>query len=337
MARDPSSFRSILVPLDGSTFAEQAVPLASRIAQRVGGKLRLTLVHGLPSAPIDLAAAKLFTSIELATRRSERSYLRAIQARLRDGGTRLASAVTLTGKAGPALAQYVQEMGIDLVVMCTHGRGGVRRAWLGSVADYLIHSLEIPVLLVRPREGESGPARAAASGQILVPLDGSPLAEEALGPAIALARAWDAEIALLQVVRPVLLSADPALPLPLPSAFDEDLTTRWRTQAQDYIDDIVEELHEQGIRATGAASLGWYAADSILEAARPERVAAVVIATHGRGGLSRLALGSVADKVVRGADVPVLVYRPARRAAAKKRSLRGAGSRGRRAAQGGKR
>lgn len=337
MARDPSSFRSILVPLDGSTFAEQAVPLASRIAQGAGSKLRLTLVHGLPSAPIDPAHAKLFTSMELATRRSERSYLRAIQARLRDGGTRLASAVTLTGKAGPALAQYVQEMGIDLVVMSTHGRGGVRRAWLGSVADHLIRTLEVPVLVVRPGEGEPGPARPAASGQILVPLDGSPLAEEALGPAIALARAWDAELALLQVVRPVLLSAAPALPLRLPSAFDEDLTTMWRTQAQDYVDDIVEELHDQGIRATGAASLGWYAADSILEAARPERVAAVVIATHGRGGLSRLALGSVADKVVRGADVPVLVYRPARRGAAKKRSAQRAGSRGRRAAQGGKR
>jgi nucleotide-binding universal stress UspA family protein len=337
MARDPSSFRSILVPLDGSTFAEQAVPLASRIAQRVGGKLRLTLVHGLPSAPIDLPAAKLFTSIELATRRSERSYLRAIQARLRDGGTRLASAVTLTGKAGPALAQYVREMGIDLVVMSTHGRGGIRRAWLGSVADYLIRTLEIPVLLVRPGESAPGPAGPAASGQILVPLDGSPLAEEALHPAVALARAWNAELALLQVVRPILLSANPTLPLPSPSAFDEDLTTMRRTQAQDYIDDIVEELHEQGIRATGAASLGWYAADSILQAARPERVAAIVIATHGRGGLRRLALGSVADKLVRGADVPVLVYRPAGRAAAKKRAPRRAGSRGRRAAQGGKR
>ena len=337
MAHDPSSFRSILVPLDGSSFAEQAVSLASGIAQRAGSKLRLTLVHGLPPAPIDPAAAKLFTSIELATRKSERSYLRGIQARLRDGGTRLASAVTLTGKVGPALAQYVREMGIDLVVMSTHGRGGIRRAWLGSVADHLIRTLEVPVLLVRPSESEPGRARPAASGRILVPLDGSPLAERALGPAIALARAWDAELALLQVVRPVMLSADPAVALPLPSAFDEGLTTMRRTEAQDYIDDIVEELHEQGVRATGVAALGWHAADSILEAARPERVAAIVIATHGRGGLRRLALGSVADKVIRGADVPVLVYRPAGRGAAKKRSPRRAGPRGRGAAQGGKR
>jgi nucleotide-binding universal stress UspA family protein len=277
-----------------------------------------------------------FTSIELATRKSERSYLRGIQARLRDGGTRLASAVTLTGPAGPALAQCVREMGIDLVVMSTHGRGGIRRAWLGSVADHLIRHLEIPVLLVRPGEGEAAPAHPFRGGQILVPLDGSPLAEGALHWGVTLARAWDAEITLLQVVRPVVHSTDPVLPLALPSAFDEGLTTMCRTHAQDYIDGIVQELHEQGIRATGVAALGWYAADSILEVAPPERVAAIVLATHGRGGLRRLALGSVADKVVRGADVPVLVYRPVG-GAAKKRSARQAGSRGRRAAQGGKR
>jgi nucleotide-binding universal stress UspA family protein len=336
LAHDPASLRSILVPLDGSSFAEQAVPLASRIAERTGSKLRLALVHGLPSAPFDSVTAKLFTSIELATRKSERSYLRGIQARLRDGGTRLASAVTLTGPAGPALAQCVREMGIDLVVMSTHGRGGIRRAWLGSVADHLIRHLEIPVLLVRPREGEAAPAHALRGGQILVPLDGSPLAEDALHWAVTLARAWDAEITLLQVVRPVMHSADPVLPLALPSAFDEGLTTMCRTHAQDYIDGIVQELHEQGIRATGVAALGWYAADSILEVATPERVAAIVLATHGRGGLRRLALGSVADKVVRGADVPVLVYRPAG-GAAKKRSARQAGSRGRRGAQRGQR
>jgi nucleotide-binding universal stress UspA family protein len=336
LAHDPASLRSILVPLDGSSFAEQAVPLASGIAERTGSRLRLALVHGLPSAPFDSVAAKLFTSIELATRKSERSYLRGIQARLRDGGTRLASAVTLTGPAGPALAQCVREMGIDLVVMSTHGRGGIRRAWLGSVADHLIRHLEIPVLLVRPREGEAAPAHPFLGGQILVPLDGSPLAEGALHWAVTLARAWDAEITLLQVVRPVMHSADPVLPLALPSAFDEGLTTMCRTHAQDYIDGIVQELHEQGIRATGVAALGWYAADSILEVAPPERVAAIVLATHGRGGLRRLALGSVADKVVRGADVPVLVYRPVG-GAAKKRSARQAGSLGRRAAQGGER
>jgi nucleotide-binding universal stress UspA family protein len=320
-------FRSILVPLDGSPLAEQALPLAAYIAQQAGSKLRLVLVHQLPSAPVDPLAAKLFASIELATRKSERGYLRDIQAKLREGGTRLSSAVTLTGKAGPELARYVRELGIDLVVMATHGRGGIRRAWLGSVADHLIRTLEVPVLLVRPQEGKPAPDRSLGAGQILVPLDGSPLAEQALDSAAALARIWDAEVTLLQVVRPVLLAADPALPLP--SAYDEDLTASCRQQAQDYLDDIVQRMRGQGLRATGVAVVAWNAADAILDVARPERVSIVALATHGRGGLRRLVLGSVADKLVRGADVPLLVYRPAGRRKPKRRSTSRGESRGR--------
>jgi len=326
MMHDPSSFRSILVPLDGSPFAEQAVPLAARIAQRSGSKLRLAFVHKLPAPPVDSAAAKLFTSIEAATRKAERAYLRGVQARLREGGTRLSSAVTLTGDPGPALAQYAQEMAIGLVVMATHGRGGIRRAWLGSVADHLIRHLEIPVLLVRPAEGVAPPSRPGA-GRILVPLDGSPLAEEALDTGARLARALDTELSLLQVVPPVLLSDDPALPLP--SAYDEELTGMCRTQAQDYLDDVVERLHAQGLRASGVAVVGWSPVDSILEVARPEHIALVALATHGRGGLRRLALGSVADKLVRGADVPVLVYRPAGAGTTKTQPSSQVGSRGR--------
>jgi len=191
------------------------------------------------------------------------------------------------------------------------------------------------VLLVRPGEGPPAPERKIGVGQILVPLDGSPLAEEALDAAAGLARLWDAELTLLQVVRPVMLSTDPALPLP--SAYDEELTMLSRQQAQDYLTGMAERLREQGVRASGVAVVGWGAADSILDVARPERVAMVVLATHGRGGLRRLALGSVADKVVRGADVPVLVYRPAgRRGKTKNPQPRRAGSRGQGAAQGGR-
>jgi nucleotide-binding universal stress UspA family protein len=319
------SFRSVLVPLDGSALAEQAVPLASRIAQRAGSKLRLGLVHKLPNPPFDSVTEKLFTSIELAIRKSERSYLRSIQARLREGGIRLTSAVTLTGAVGPALVTYARELGIDLVVMATHGRGGIRRAWLGSIADHLIRHLEIPVLLVRPEEDRPKSDRAMTPGQILVPLDGSPLAEEALDAAVKLARLWDAELTLLQVVWPVSASIESAVPVP--SAYDQVLTDECRRQAQDYIDDVAERLRGQGLRAAGAAVIGWSAAGSILDAARPEHVAMVVIATHGRGGLRRFALGSVADKVVRGADVPVLVYRPAVRVKSKRQPSRRVGSR----------
>jgi len=306
-----SSFRTILVPLDGSLLAEQALPLARRIAERAGSKLRLALVHQIPLPPLDASGAKLFTSLELASRKAERSYLRALQARLRDQGVRLASTVSLSGAVGPALAQYVQELGIDLVVMATHGRGGLRRAWLGSIADYMVRHLRVPVLLVRPSEEGAPPERAPGADQILVPLDGSPLAEEALGPAAELARAWGAELTLLQVVYPVVFMSDEMLGFSAP--YDEELTARLRTQAEDHIRDHAERLRGQGLRATGVAVVGWNAADSILQAARPDRVAAIAIATHGRGGIKRLALGSVADKLVRASEVPVLVHRPAGR------------------------
>jgi nucleotide-binding universal stress UspA family protein len=159
-----------------------------------------------------------------------------------------------------------------------------------------------------------------------VPLDGSPLAEEALDAGAALARIWDTELTLLQVVPPVLPSPD--LALPVPTAYDEELTEMCRTQAQDYLNDVVEDIHAQGLRATGVAVVGWSAVDSILEVARPEHIALIVLATHGRGGLRRLALGSVADKLVRGADVPVLVYRPAGAGTTKPQSSSRAGSRG---------
>jgi nucleotide-binding universal stress UspA family protein len=320
MARTPSPFGSILVPLDGSPLAEQALPLASRIARAAGGKLRLALVHEVRPRPADLVGTRIFTALELATRKAERSYLRNIQEGLRATGHRMASAVTLKGEAAPELIRFVRETGVDLVVMATHGRGGVERMWLGSVADRMIRQLEVPVLLIRPAEGESVPAFDRDPMRILVPVDGSPLAEQALEPAIRLARLYDAEITLLQVVFPVQLSVDPALPLP--SAYDQELTEAGRAQAEDYLRGLSERLRERAIRASGVAVVGWNAADRILELARPEQTDLLVLATHGRGGLGRLALGSVADKLIRGADVPVLVYRPARSAVKKSRGPR---------------
>jgi nucleotide-binding universal stress UspA family protein len=323
-----SSFRTILVPLDGSPLAEQALPIARAIAERAGSKVRLALVHQMPPAPLDPGAARLFTSIELSTRKWERSYLRSLQAKLRQEGVRLASAVALSGPVGPALAQYVQELGIDLVVMAPHGRGGVRRAWLGSVADHLVRHLEVPVLLVRPAEDGATPASASAPNQILVPLDGSPLAEEVLGPAADLARLWGSELTLLRVVQPVVFYGDELLGWPAP--YDKELTASSRSQAEDYVRDIAERLRGEGLRASGVAVVGWGAADAILKTARPDQVAAIAVATHGRGGLRRLALGSVADKLIRAADVPVLVRRPARPTKTKSQRARTTGA-GRRA------
>jgi nucleotide-binding universal stress UspA family protein len=170
--------------------------------------------------------------------------------------------------------------------------------------------LEVPILVVRASEGRTAES-AVDVGEILVPLDGSPLAEAVLEPAAALARLWDGEVSLVQVVRPVVLDSEPILPLPI--GYSDKATAIQRELAQDYIRDVAERLRESGVKASGVAVIGGGIADTLIDLARPERVSLVAVATHGRGGLGRLALGSVADKLVRAAEVPVLVVRPAAR------------------------
>jgi nucleotide-binding universal stress UspA family protein len=306
MGSPAGPFRSILVPLDGSPLAEQALPLAAELARHKGARLRLVLVHEPPPAPRDALAANLFVAIERVNQRGERGYLRSMQKKLRDEGIRLSAAITLTGHPGPALAEYARESGTDLVVMATHARGGVRRAWLGSVADYLIRHLDIPVLLART--AVPAPATSRSARQILVPLDGSALSEQALDPACRLAQAWRAELTPVNIVMPVMLVTDGNVPLP--SMYDADTTELCRQDAQQYLDGVDERMRDRGIRAEGIAMVGWSAAGALLDIARPDAVSAIVVATHGRGGLRRWAVGSVADKLVRGAEVPVLVVRP---------------------------
>jgi nucleotide-binding universal stress UspA family protein len=180
MARSTRPFRSILVPLDGSPFAEQALPLALAIGRAARSKVRLVLVHQLPAVSLSVEAARFYTSMELAARRSERKYLRGLVARLRGPGEARVVSALLAGPVADILTHYVRDSQTDLVVMSTHGRGPLHRAWLGSVADHLIRNLEVPVLLVRPRERVSAPAGPPGIGRIMVPLDGSPLAEAAL-------------------------------------------------------------------------------------------------------------------------------------------------------------
>ena len=266
MSNESSLFRSILVPLDGSPLAEEALPLALRIAHRNGGKIRLALVHEPPAIPYDSPNTILVTSAEQAVEQAEREYLRKVEVRLREGGTEVATVGPLVGEIGPLLAEQVPDLGIDLVVMATHGRGGVQRAWLGSVADYLIRHVDVPVLLVRPGAGSAPASVASAATEILVPVDGSALAEEALGPAAELARLWNLKLNLILVLHPVMMVTAPAFPIP--SSYDEELTAACRSQAQDYVDDLVDGLRAEGCRATGAAVIGWNPIDTILELAR---------------------------------------------------------------------
>jgi nucleotide-binding universal stress UspA family protein len=297
--------RTIMVPLDGSAFAEQALPLALSLARDMQSRIVLVLVQQIPLWPDEMPESETILAMRRILHAEDDAYLRSVQGRYQTAAQCI-DTITLPAElrpVGEALSLFIQETGVSTVVMATHGRGGVKRAWLGSVADYLLRHISVPLVLTRP-----GSAAAPGARRILVPLDGSPQAETALEEACAIAGASHLEITLLQVVLPVMQPIS-ALEVPY-TGLDEELTAMHRAAAEDYLDDLEQRVRARGLKCTGVAVLAPNIAGAILDLAQPGEVALVAMATHGRGGVRRLVLGSIADKIVRAADVPVLVYRP---------------------------
>jgi nucleotide-binding universal stress UspA family protein len=200
--------------------------------------------------------------------------------------------------------------------MTTQGRGPVARFWLGSVADALVRQSTIPILFVRPAESEADLAQEPAFRRVLIPLDGSQLAEQILEPATALAAATKAEVTLLRVVQQLspasydpessrISGIRPALLKQL-----QDVDRQERTRAEEYLDQLAERLRSRSLIVHTRVVSHLRPATAILDDASTNGVDLIALATHGRGGLKRLLVGSVADKVLRGATTAVLMYRP---------------------------
>ena len=290
---DKTAFHSILVPVDGSTLAEAAIPYALTLAERSRSKVQFVFVYQdrLPVEPVELAW----------------QYLLQLTARARERLGDSVSSALLHGPVATNLVKQARKIGADLVIMTTHGRGGLERAWLGSVTDQLIRRIGIPVMVIRPADGVAAPD--VQPSEILVPLDGSTLAETALQPAAALARLWDAELTVVQIVYPLPIVAEPDRALPETSV--QDLTAIARASAEEYVRLAAERLRGEGVKASGMALIGTDGpAQQLRELARPGQVSLIAMATHGRGGIRRFILGSVTDKLVRTAEVPVLVVPP---------------------------
>jgi nucleotide-binding universal stress UspA family protein len=204
------------------------------------------------------------------------------------------------------LSSAIHEAGADLVVMSTHGRGGLGRAVFGSVTDTLMRRAEIPVLLIPPHSEVSWQAQRPA--QILVPLDGSRLSEEALAHAANLAGLLDAEILLVRALSPVLHPRLRNESVVLSCADFIEVEDAWR-----YLAKRADCLRLNGRRVSIRVLVGSPAA-AIADAAQAEGIDLIVMTTHGRGGLGRFLLGSVADGVLQRTGVPVVLIRSGLRA-----------------------
>lgn len=303
-------FKKLLVPLDRSPLAEQALGRAAAIARATNAAVDLILVHQsvrlMGVSVSDEQAAEAWHDDDL--------YLEAIAAELRAGAGVTVTTAVPRGDPTEMISARAVDVGADLIVMTSHGRTGLSRAWLGSVADGVLRQSRVPVLMLRPgKERLSGRARPARPiRRILVPLDGSSLAMDVLTAVSDLARADGARLVLLRVVQPVpIVVADTNLTWMYAATIPDEAATRHlEGDAKEDLARTARTLADQGtIDVESHVVVAAGVASGIIEFAKANAVDIVAMSTHGRGA-SRLVVGSVADKVLRGSEVPILIKRP---------------------------
>jgi nucleotide-binding universal stress UspA family protein len=301
-------FQKILVPLDGSGAAESALPYARTLAEKVGAQVELLEVVDLSdiAGKVPDQAAFARNLGEHANRRLDQ-YLRPIAKRFERIPT---NCRVEQGSPATAIIDAAAAEKGTLIVMATHGRSGLQRWLLGSVAERVLRGTANPLLLVRSAEPSPADGRATF-GSIVVPLDGSKLGELALAPALELARSLKIEVVLVRTYElpaTAYYRADdyPASAAAFIPSYAE-LVDEMGREAREYIESKVKELRSQGLEQVRSEVLEGNAAEKIIELARKSRGSLIAMCTHGRSGVKRWMLGSVTEKVVRHSGNPVLM------------------------------
>ncbi|HSH46286.1 MAG TPA: universal stress protein [Longimicrobiales bacterium] len=263
-----ATIERIAVPLDGSETAEMAFPLARTLARGLGVPIELIHVHGVTYGHDDEEG------IEKEVVDAAQGYLEDKAGKLEEEGFSTRTTL-LEGVVASELAGHLAGEGNGLIVMTTHGRSGMSRFWLGSTAETLVRCSPWPVLLVRPDQRYL----PDSLDRVLVAVDGSERSEHALAWGRILAKAAGATVTLLQVV-------------------PDDKAT---SGAEEYLQGIARDGEEIATVTSESAS------GAILEEAKDRSAGLVALTTRGRGAVARTLFGSVADKVLRTAEVPLLV------------------------------
>ena len=287
--------KTILVALDGSELAEQAIPAVSSLAAAAKADVVLAAVVVQP----DRWPSATMPQESIGDERDYAEfYLSSVTDRLRGNGVR--SRVRIEeGRAAETIVAIADDEAADLIAMTTHGRSGFARWILGSVADRVLHLSRKPVLLVHAQP--DGQVKGAEFKRILVPLDGSATAESVLPFVKRLAADTKASLVLEGVIVPTAsLYAGTFVPSSPPALPEIEAGSR------EYLDDVAIKIKKEGLSVTTRVDVG-YAAETILEAASATGADLIALCTHGRSGPERWIRGSVADAVLRHSDRPCLV------------------------------
>lgn len=290
-------YRTILVPLDGSTVSERALPIAMRLARATGAQLVLLEAAeavGLDGQELDVQ--------QRALTHQARAYLDSIAAELTVQGLQV-SVATPALTPDEAILIEIDWSAVDLVVMSTHGRSGPGRWVFGSVAETVLTYSPVPVIIV-PAQG----ALPTGTGhpRLVMPLDGSAFAERALPHAAALAHALNACLILVRVVLPPSRLSPERLTQPDLEARVASLEER---EAHTYLADLAARLRAEGLTVETRVRSD-NPARAIIQESNVEDASLVIMTTHGRTGLSQVRFGSVALDILHHGQRPVCLIRP---------------------------
>ena len=283
--------RKILIPLDGSKTAETVLPYIRYLASQFDSKIEV-----------------LGVGIGNKNRRVNRLLNEYIDNTVSNLNAEKieTEAVVIYGSAADKILNYSKQNDIDLIIMATHGRSGVKRWWMGSVAEKIISQSITPILLIPSKKKKVTQTKKITSiDRILIPLDGSNIGQAALDHIELIARETGAAINLIQVIS-TSGSMEASL---LGNANWDSFFKAMRKAASDYLESLVGELKGHGISAKYDILIGNPAAE-IIEYAKKNKADLIAMSTHGRTGLARWVLGSTADKVLHGAGMPMWLVRP---------------------------
>lgn len=282
---------SIIVPLDGSELSGEVLPYVQTLAPLLN--VPVHLLRAIPDAPSD------------EMRQPAEAYLAQQAQALQQAGLEVSTEVVF--QSPPlAIVETATQKEATLIAMATHGYSGLRRWAVGSVTDEVVHTTTtVPVFVVRSSGEEGGPPPFHIK-RILLPLDGSELAQKSLPCATLLAKQTQAEILLVRAIFPLREFYEGLQPVPIPQAQYEATLQQEEALALEHLQGVAESLHEQGILVNTVVQEG-RAAEVLIDVAEQRDVDLIVMSTHGYGGLDRLLVGSVADKVLHATTTPLVL------------------------------
>ena len=306
-ARAPERYQLVCVPLDGSAQSEHALPWARALARRLDARLCFVHVH-------QAGGDRAYTGRGAYARRENEQRCeesRYVWSKVDMGGREPAAAsVVMGGRVPDALLRFGREQHVDLVVMTAYGASGTGHPWLGSVADRVLRSARVPVLVVPVGADAPDMTQMPLVRRVLVPLDGSSAAEEVLAHALTVGDASGASYTLVRVEpTPARRRGPDGQPVPEPAAENAAPVGH---AAQRYLDYVAARLRERGMNVDVRVVVDAHAAESVLALAGEIGADLIALTLHGDGGRQRRLLGSVADKVIRGSSRPVLISRQGR-------------------------